>query len=91
MRPLHYWIGLKKAIATIRKAATFCKQTPDNKAITRECLVTIYVFCSTLLDSGIGGSRTPVAFKMKLFVTKVNGWKLLVSSQRVPSYMWQGS
>ena len=62
MRPLHYWIGLKKAIATIRKAATFWKQTPDNEAITRECLVTIYVFCSTLLDSGIGGSRTSVAF-----------------------------
>ena len=38
----------------------------------------------------IDGSRTLAAFKMELFVTKVNGSKLLLLLQRVPSYMWQG-
>ena len=32
---------------------------------------------------GTGGSRTLAAFKMELFVTKVNGYKLLILLQRV--------
>ena len=31
-----------------------------------------------------------VCLKMELFVTNVNGWKLLLLLQRVPSYMLQG-
>ena len=39
-----------------------------------------YLFCFTVLPFGIDESKTPAAFKMKLFVTKVNSWKLLQSS-----------
>ena len=35
------------------------------------------MFCSTLLAFGIGGFRTPAAFKIQLFVTKVNVWNLI--------------
>ena len=40
------------------------------------------MFCSSVLAFGIGGSKTPVAFKMKLIVTKVNDWKLLLLPQK---------
>ena len=45
------------------------------------------MFCSTFLAFSIGVSRTPATFKMKLFVTKVNGLKLLLL-ERVPSYVY---
>ena len=46
-----------------------------------------YHMCFVLLSFGIGGYRS----SLELFVTNVNGWKLLLLLQRVPSYMWQGS
>ena len=57
------------------------------EAITHENDCLPYVFCSTLFAFGIGGSWTSAAFKMVLFVKNVNGLKLLLLLQRVPSYM----
>ena len=34
--------------------------------------IAYHVFCSTLVVFVMGGSRTPTAFKMEPFVTKVN-------------------
>ena len=41
-------------------------------------MIAQHVFCSMLVAFVIGGSRTPAAFKMEFFVTKVNGLKLLL-------------
>ena len=41
-------------------------------------MIAQHVFCSTLVAFVMGGSRTPAAFKMEFFVTKVNGLKLLL-------------
>ena len=65
-----------------------------SKVIIREndcLLLTIFVFFCAIFTFGIDGSRTQAAFKMGLFPTKVNGWKLLLLFQRVPSYIWQRS
>ena len=60
-----------------------------SEAITHENNCLPYAFCSTLFAFGIGGSWTPAAFKMVLFVTNVNGLKLLLLLQKVPSYRCQ--
>ena len=114
MKHLHYWIGLKSAIAKIRKGALFWKQPLDNTLFNMylsssasinkkiccllnllyyrwERLPTTWVTCPTLLAFGIGGSMTLSAYKMELFATNVNSWRLLLWLQRVPSYMWQES
>ena len=44
-----------------------------NKVITQENDCLPYMCCSTLLVSGIRGSRTTAAFKTELSVTKVIG------------------
>ena len=41
-------------------------------------LLTMCVFCSTLLAFGTGGSKTPTAFIMELSVPKISDWKLLL-------------
>ena len=63
-----------------------------NKAITREndCLPFVY-FVLLLLAFRIGGSRTSLTFKMEFILTIVDGRRLLLLLQRVPSYMLQGS
>ena len=72
------------------KFINIASSTGINKAITHEndCLSCVFFYTPFAFDNG--GSRTLAAFKMELFVTKFNGWKLLLS-QRVPYYMWKGS
>ena len=62
-----------------------------NKAITHENYCSPYVcFLQLLLSLAlVDRIRSPEAFKIELFVTKVKGWKLLLLLQRVTSCMWQ--
>ena len=106
MKYLYYCIGLKKVIAKIRKEAAFRQYTLEDVILVSSSIllaalasikllpmrtIAYHMFGSTLLPFGTGGFRTLAVFKMELFETKVNGWKLLLILHRVPSYMWQGS
>ena len=58
---------------------------PLRKIVYHICSVPLFL----LLTRWIPG--TLVAYKIDLIVTKVNGWKQLLMSQRAPSHLWQGS
>ena len=51
--------------------------------LPQDCLP--FVFCSTLLAFGMGGSRTLAASKIEHFVTKVNSYRSLLLLERAPS------
>ena len=62
-----------------------------NKAITHDNYCSPHVrFLQLLLSLAlVDRIRSPAAFKMEIFVTKIKSWKLLLLLQRVSSCMWQ--